>query len=111
MDSLGDLLTREGHYGEAEKLLRETYDTRRRVLGRDHLDTAETAESLAKLDALEGRRNEALAMLSEAVDHGLAPGKKQALSTEPELKSLHGDPRFEALVAKAAGGSAGAAKQ
>ncbi len=105
MDSLGDLLTREGHYAEADKLLHETYDTRRRVLGREHLDTAETAESLAKLDALEGRRDEALAMLSEAVDHGLAPGKKQALSTEPELKSLHGDPRFEALVARA-GGSA-----
>ncbi len=101
MESLGDLLTREGHFADAEKLLHETYDTRRRVLGRDHLDTAGTAYSLAELYALEGRREDAFAMLSEAIDHGLPPSKDRELSTEPELKSLHSDPRFEALVADA----------
>jgi hypothetical protein len=53
-------------YPEEEKLLHETYDTRRRVLGRDHLDTAETARSLAEPYALEGRRNDAFATLTAA---------------------------------------------
>jgi hypothetical protein len=45
-------------------------------------------------------------MLGESFDHGLTPSKKQELSTEPELKSLHGDPRFDTLVADAQKGAA-----
>ena len=106
MQSLGELLTTEGHYPEASNLLLETYNTRRRVLGRDHEGTAESAYSLAELYALEGRRDEAFAMLGESIDHGLAPSTKQELSTEPELKSLHGDPRFDTLVGDVQKGAA-----
>jgi eukaryotic-like serine/threonine-protein kinase len=101
MQTFGELLTREGHYPEAEKVLLETYETRRRVLGRDHLDTAGAAYSLAQLYALEGARDEAFAQLREAVEHGLPPSKDRELSTNTELKSLHGDPRFDTLVADA----------
>lgn len=96
----------EGHYPEASNLLLETYNTRRRVLGRDHQGSAESAYSLAELYALEGRRDEAIAMLGESIDDGLTPSTKQELSTDPELKSLHGDPRFDTLVADAQKGAA-----
>jgi hypothetical protein len=62
--------------------------------------------SLAELYALEGRRDQAFAMLGEAIDHGLPPGTKQELSTAPKLKSLHSDPRFDTLVADAQKGAA-----
>jgi hypothetical protein len=45
-------------------------------------------------------------MLGGSIDHGLAPGTKQELSTEPQLKSLHGDPHFDTLVADAKKGAA-----
>jgi hypothetical protein len=36
-----------------------------------------------------------------AVDHGLAPQYDLAIETDPDLKLLHGDPRFNQLVAHA----------
>jgi tetratricopeptide (TPR) repeat protein len=102
LGNLGSLLTKEGHYSEAEKPLLEAYDGRRRVIGRDNPNTAIAARELARLYALEGRRDDAFANLGEAIDHGLAPSTDRDLSTDPDLKSLHGDPRFDALMADAA---------
>jgi hypothetical protein len=39
--------------------------------------------------------------LRQAVDHGLPSIDALAMENEPDLKSLHGDPRFDALVAHA----------
>jgi Tannase and feruloyl esterase len=33
-----------------------------------------------------------------AVDHGFSLGDGLGIETEPDLKSLHGDPRFTALI-------------
>ncbi len=49
--------------------------------------------------ALTGHRGEALGYLSNAVDHGFAASGW--METDPDLQSLHSDPRFGALVAKA----------
>jgi hypothetical protein len=35
------------------------------------------------------------------VDHGLTPDNDLRIENEPDLKSLHGDSRFDALVAYA----------
>ena len=42
---------------------------------------------------------EALSLLRQAVDHGLSPSDALGMEKDPDLKSLHGDPRFIPLVA------------
>ena len=49
-------------------------------------------------------------MLSQAVDHGLSPSVDLGIDKDPDLKSLHGDPRFAALVAHAKERAAAAQK-
>ena len=47
------------------------------------------------------RPDEALSLLREAVDHGLAPNIALAIEKDPDLSSLSGDSRFTALVTHA----------
>jgi hypothetical protein len=53
------------------------------------------------LAALSGKRDEALRWLTDAVHHGLPPSVASAMDKDTDLVSLHGDPRFEALVTQA----------
>ena len=46
-----------------------------------------------------GNRPEALLLLRQAIDHGLPPSAAVEMENDPDLKSLHRDPRFIALVA------------
>ena len=94
-------LANEGHFGESEKLHRKTRDIQRRVLGPEHPDTALSTYNLACTSARKGDGNEALSFLREAVDHGLRPDVDLNIEKDPDLQSLHGDPRFAALVAHA----------
>lgn len=96
--NLARILLQEGHNADAEKLERETLDIRRRVLGPEHPDTAESVYDLAVVAEREGRRDEALRLLREAIDHGLSPGDSLGMEKDHDLKALHRDPRFEALV-------------
>jgi serine/threonine protein kinase len=91
----------EGRYVEAEKLLREMVEIRRRVLGPEHPDTAKSTYDLGCIEVRLGRRDEALSLLREAVDHGLPAQGDLGIDKDPDLKALHGDPRFAALVARA----------
>jgi non-specific serine/threonine protein kinase/serine/threonine-protein kinase len=91
----------EGHYAEEEKLVRATLEIQRRVLGAEHPDTAVSTYNLACDAALRGDRDAALSLLREAVDHGLIPEFDRGIDRDLDLKSLHGDPRFPALVAHA----------
>jgi eukaryotic-like serine/threonine-protein kinase len=91
----------EGRYIEAEKLLREMVEIRRRVLGPEHPDTAKSTYDLGCIEAHLGRRDEAFSLLRGAVDHGLPTQGDLGIDKDPDLKSLHGDPRFAALVARA----------
>jgi hypothetical protein len=90
----------EGHYADAEKLDQETLDIRRRVLGSEHPDTALSMYNLAVVEELIGHRDEALSLLQEAINHGLSAGNASGIGKDPDLKSLHSDPRFAAIVAE-----------
>jgi eukaryotic-like serine/threonine-protein kinase len=94
--NLATILDDEKRYAEAEKLQRETLEIQRRVLGPEHPATINSIYNLACDVAGEGKRDEALSLLRDVVAHG---GGLQ-MQTDPDLKSLHGDPRFAALVAK-----------
>jgi hypothetical protein len=60
--------------------------------------------------ALQGRPNEAFSMLREAIDNGLDVRTGLSIERDSDLKSLHGDPRFDALVAHAKERAAAAQK-
>jgi eukaryotic-like serine/threonine-protein kinase len=98
MHNLGDILFEEGRYREAGKLMRNTLNVSRRVLGPENPDSAASIYSLGSIALAMGNRDEALSDLRDAVDHGLPPDLDLGIETDPDLKSLHGDPRFETLV-------------
>jgi eukaryotic-like serine/threonine-protein kinase len=110
MNALANVLTGEGRYDEAGKLFQETLDIRRRVLGPEHPDTAVATYNLGCIAAHRGQRDEALSLLRGAVDHGLPPYVDLRMDKDTDLKSLHGDPRFAALVAHAKERAAAAQK-
>jgi eukaryotic-like serine/threonine-protein kinase len=101
MMNLADNLTKMSEYAEAETLLRQTLEIQRRVLGPEHPYTAVTTYNLASLAAHRGQREDALSLLRLAVDHGLPVGVRRGMDKDPDLTSLHGDPRFDAIVADA----------
>lgn len=101
MNNLAVDFALEGRFAEAEKLFREIVEIRRRTLGPEHPNTVFSEYDLACVLAHEGRRTEALAVLRESVDHGLPASWVLGIDKDPDLKSLHGDTRFAALVAHA----------
>jgi tetratricopeptide (TPR) repeat protein len=90
-------LSREERYADSEKMFRDVIETAEKT---DQPATVDEAwYYFACAEAARGRPDEAFADLNHAVENGLtSPGE---LSADPELKSLHSDPRFDALVAKA----------
>lgn len=95
-------------YAEAEGLYRKVVETQKRVLGPNHPITASSKYNLACNAALQGKRDEAIAMLRDAVEHGLIAALIRGIADDSDFKSLHGDPRFEALVDKARSAATGA---
>jgi non-specific serine/threonine protein kinase/serine/threonine-protein kinase len=87
-----------GQYEKAEELFREVRDVQRRVLGPDHPLTADSTYNLACVAAHKGDVNAALALLREALDHGLSQADAAGIGQDPDLQSVHADPRFAALV-------------
>jgi serine/threonine protein kinase len=90
-------LSYERRYGDAEKLFREAILTAGKANRPSALFLA--WYGFAEGAAVAGRRDEALEYLGQAVDHGYRYA--ESMAADPALKSLHGDPRFDALVAKA----------
>lgn len=101
MDNLAGSLQQQGRFAEAEQLERANYEIRRRVLGPEHPDTAVAKYNLACMAARQGKREEALKLLRDAADHGLPAGNMRGMENDSDLAALHGDPRFDALVAHA----------
>jgi tetratricopeptide (TPR) repeat protein len=95
--SLATMLSAAGRFDESERLWRDLLERMRRVLGRDHPDTANCLVGLAEVEAHRGRRDAALGMLEEAVR--VDPRWASSLAARKELKSLAGDPAFKELVA------------
>jgi eukaryotic-like serine/threonine-protein kinase len=98
---LADILHQSGKAGEAETLLRQTEELQARVYGPDSPKTAKSTYVLGAWAALRGDRDASLALLRQAVEHGLAAADLQNMEADADLKSLRGDPRFAALVADA----------
>jgi len=101
MSNLAELLSERGDYARAEQLFAQTRAIQIRVLGLDNPSTAQTTESLAGLKMREGKRDDALRLLREAVDHGLPSWAIERMQTNTDFKPLQGDPRFTALLAEA----------
>jgi non-specific serine/threonine protein kinase/serine/threonine-protein kinase len=103
MGNLANLLADRGQYVEAEKLKRAVMDRYRHVYGVHHPETAVTAYDLACLVARQGpgRSGEAIALLQEALDDGIPAKVGLDIDSDSDLKSLHGDARFAAIVVKA----------
>ena len=91
------VLSREGHYADSEKMFRDVIETAGKT--NQPATVAEAWYNFACAEAARGGPDEAFADLNHAIENGLiSPGE---LSADPELKSLHDDPRFDSLVAKA----------
>src|SRR5579871_31465 len=100
LEVLAEILRNEKHYPEAEKTYQEVFDDRRRTLGEDHSGTALAAFSLSEVQALEGKKNDALSNLEFAVSHDLLADFRADLEKDDSFTSLRGDPRFAAALAK-----------
>ena len=100
MGNLAHVMSREGRYAEAENLTRNAIKIGRRVEGADFRNTAWKVYLLAGMEARKGNRSEALSLLQQSLDHGLPKIRALEMEYDPDLTSLHGDPRFIAMVAE-----------
>jgi len=110
MVNLATSLLQAGQYPEAEILLWQAIEVQKRVLGPDHRDVGASAYELAILKEHEGKNDEALVLIREAIDHGLSSDDTSGIETDPDLKSLRSDPRFATLVAETKKRAAAAAQ-
>jgi len=101
MDNLLNCIAGLHRYAEAERFARQILEIKRRVFGPDDISTADAAYDLGAFLAIEGKRDEAISVLGHVVDHGLRREGFTDIQTNPAMKSLRGDPRFEAIVADA----------
>ena len=99
--NLANALAQLGQFAEAENLQRDTLVREQRLYGPHDPNTSNTAYNLACTYALQGRREEALSYLEQSIQSGLIVREGLHVSDDEDLKSLRGDPRFEALAAEA----------
>jgi non-specific serine/threonine protein kinase/serine/threonine-protein kinase len=90
-------LSREQHYREAEELFREEIRTATKTKRQDLIGTG--WYDFACGATIAGRQREAFEYLRQAID--LGGQSPDDIVSDPDLKPLHGDPRFEALVTRA----------
>jgi serine/threonine protein kinase/Tfp pilus assembly protein PilF len=100
MQELAATTAHRGFYDEAEKMDRTSVEIARRVLGADNPVTAEIEYHLAGLTARRGAGDEAISLLRQSLG-GLDVAAMLGMATDPALKPLHRDPRFELLVTDA----------
>jgi serine/threonine protein kinase/Flp pilus assembly protein TadD len=102
--NLGNLYLRQDRLGEAGARFAEVAERQEHRLGADHPDTLDTLYNLACVAARSGRPGEALSYLRRVLDLGYTYGGDPAgILTDPDLASLHGDPRFEELAVRIRG--------
>jgi tetratricopeptide (TPR) repeat protein len=99
-DYLATAIAKQGRFQEAEALYRETRSAVIKIYGPNHPSTANSTYNLACIAAVQGHHDEALSLLNDALDHGLSANTALGMESDEDLKSLRGDPRFAALVAR-----------
>ncbi len=105
---LGDLALLyyyQGRHSPAETLFTRAVAIQTANLPENHPELINNLYNLACLSALQGKREQAIDYLRQAVDRGFASA---FVAEDPDLGSLHGDPGFEALVARVRARAAGA---
>jgi len=101
MGNLANILSRRGDLKRAQQLQEQARAADAQVLGPNNPQTALSAYNLGGIELREGHRDEALRLLRNSVDHGLPGWVIAGMPTDPDLAPLHGDPRFDALLAYA----------
>jgi eukaryotic-like serine/threonine-protein kinase len=91
-------LSHEGHYPEAEKQFRRLIQVASEG-NRPPAKLGDAWEDFASGAAIAGHRDAAFEYLRRAIDHDYSG--PPTIEDDPDLKSLHCDPRFDALLAKA----------
>jgi eukaryotic-like serine/threonine-protein kinase len=99
-------LSQEGHYSEGQAMFRDAIQIASKTNQPGVIDTL--WYYFGSMAATAGHRDEALEYLGNAIDHGFK--NVDAMQSDSDLKSLHGDPRFAALIARAKSNDATAAK-
>jgi tetratricopeptide (TPR) repeat protein len=89
-----------GQDDKAMQTLNRLLEIEGRVLAPEQGETADTKYDLATILVRKGKTGEALSLLEQAIDH-MPPRIALGMETDPLFASLHGDPRFAALVAHA----------
>lgn len=97
IEDLAVTLSYEGRYDEAQRLFREAVQTVRKA--NEATAIANAWYSFACGAAVAGHRDQALGYLRQAIELGYT--HSDVIAADPDLKSLRGDPRFDALLAKA----------
>jgi tetratricopeptide (TPR) repeat protein len=96
MLGLGAAYFNEHRYADAERLYGEALSIARNV--RNNTVMAMVFYNRACWAAIQSRREESLADLQQAVDHGFRGAAE--MSADDDLKSLRGDPQFNAIMAE-----------
>ena len=106
-NNLANVLMAEGKAKEADQLENAIAETRLRALAPNHRLSAIATYDYAVANAIAGKKERALSLLKDAIEHGLSHGDTLAMATDPDLESLHADARFAVLINKARARSIG----
>jgi tetratricopeptide (TPR) repeat protein len=98
MINLGDSQRDLRQDEEAKKTFRQALEIEERIFRPDQPEMASTRYDLASVLVRDGQSQEAIQLLRQAVDHGLSRQADLGLENDPLFSSLHGDPRFQAIV-------------
>lgn len=102
MLNLGEFQRDAGQNDAAQTTLENLLVIEKRAFAPDQGETAATKYDLASVLLRKGQTDRALALLDDAVAHGLAPRIAQGLPADPLFASLRGDSRFQAITAAVA---------
>lgn len=101
MLNLGEFQRDAGQLNVARGTLENLLKIENQAFSPDQVETAQTRYDLASILLRQRQPAQALALLRQALDHGLAPRTAQGLATDPLFASLRQDPRFRTIVVQA----------
>ena len=102
LHNLANTYARQGQRPKAAQLYRGAAEARERELGPRHPLTLDDMYMVGSMAAMSRDRSEALHWLGRAVELGYRDhANSPTMAEEESLKSLRGDPEFEALVIRA----------
>src|SRR5262249_24313333 len=96
---LGETLMRQNLAANAENVLRDAYPNGRHVGGTESQAMAARAcVDLARALVMQGKRDEAIGILADGLEHGLQLPIAALLAKDPGLWQLRDNPRIQAIL-------------